>query len=214
MKPFIAGIAGGSCSGKTHLAGSVAAGLGGLEAIVVPVDAYYFDLSHLSPEERGAHNFDHPDSVDFGLLMKHLKLLRAGEEVLIPVYDYVTHTRAPRDKWVMRLLSGAAGMRPVVIVEGLHALYRENIRTLMDLAVFVDCDPGTCLERRIERDVRERGRTRENVLEQWERTVVPMYRRHVEPMREFAGLVIDGSRPVDESAKTVLEVLLPLLQLP
>jgi len=213
MQPFVIGIAGGSCSGKTRLADSIVAGLEGGEAVVVPVDAYYFDLSHLPPAERAAHNFDNPDSIDFELLTDHLKLLRDGEDVLVPVYDYITHTRASRETWVKRRLSAAAGMRPVVIVEGLHALHSGDVRALMDLTVFVDCDPGTCLARRIERDVRERGRTRESVLDQWKRTVVPMYRMYVEPARKLAGLVTDGSRPIDESAQDVFKVLLPLLRL-
>jgi uridine kinase len=209
MRPFVIGMAGGSCSGKTVLAGGVAAGLEGEEATIIQIDSYYFDLAHLPEDERAGQNFDLPGAVDFELLAEHLRLLLSGEGVLVPAYDFSTHTRAPDGSGTPYRLGGSDGGSPIVIVEGLHALYREDIRALMDLRVFVECNLDTCLARRIERDTRERGRTPQGVLEQWERTVVPMYRKFVEPVKECADLVVDGAAPIDESARKVIDRIEP-----
>ncbi|UCF05195.1 MAG: uridine kinase [bacterium] len=209
MQPFVIGIAGGSCSGKTGLAGAVAGGLEGRETVIVQIDSYYFDLAHLKEEERARQNFDLPGAVDFELLAEHLRSLLAGDEVLVPVYDFATHTRVPSSLRIRNRLSGSHGGSPIVIVEGLHALYREDIRALMNLKIFVECSFDTCLTRRIERDTRERGRTPAGVRKQWEQTVVPMYRKYVEPVIQYADLIIDGEEPVDESARKVIERIQP-----
>ncbi len=199
-------ITGGSCSGKSSLAKEVASMLPGSDTVIVPLDSYYHDLSSLEFERRAVYNFDHPDSIDLEMYERDLRRLASGRRALIPVYDYVTHTRAPREGWrtVAPRTPGTAGY---VIVEGLHVLYRESTRALYDLAVFIDIDPGTCLRRRIERDVRDRGRTPAAVTEQFEKTVRPMYEKFVLPCRRHADLVVDGTMPAARSAAAILTAL-------
>lgn len=199
----IIAIAGGSCSGKTSLANAVAEQVPGTDTVIIALDSYYRDLSNLEFAMRAAHNFDHPDSLDFELFECDLGLLASGRGALIPVYDYVTHTRAPRETW-RAIVPRAPGTSRYIIVEGLHALYRESSRMLYDLGVFIDIDLDTCLRRRIERDVRERGRTRESVTEQFERTVRPMYEKFVLPSRRYADLTVDGTMPPARPAEAVV----------
>jgi len=211
MKPFLVAIAGCSCSGKTAIAEALSRELPGREAAVISMDSYYLDLSHIPEKERALWNFDLPDSIEFELLAVHLRILLDGGEVPVPSYDYSTHTRTSDVDGRILRLTGARGMRSVLILEGLHAMYREEIRGLEDLKVFVDADLDTCLMRRIERDTRERGRVEETVREQFASTVVPMYSSYVEPLREYADIVVDGERPIDESVDKVLGILIPAL---
>ena len=203
-QPFLIGITGGSCSGKTAIALELSRRIEGNAAALMPMDSYYIDLSHMPRAERALQNFDHPDAIDFGLLTDHLKHLLAGDEIPVPAYDFASHTRASGGGTNLHLLSARTKNRPVVILEGLHAFHREEMRELQDLRIFIDCIPETCLERRIERDVRERGRDPESIRGQWGSTVTPMYRKYVEPVKTFAHIVIDGGRPVDESVRQIL----------
>jgi uridine kinase len=198
------GIAGGSCAGKTALAEALARRMAGRESVIVPVDAYYHDLSHLPAEERARHDFDHPSAIDFDLFESDLRALSRGGGRLVPVYDYTTHTRTPRAQW-RRVPPAAPGRAArVLIVEGLHALYLESVRSVYDLAVFVEAPDEIRLGRRLERDSRERGRTADEIRRRYAEAVTPMYERYVAPMREFADLVLDGSRPVTELAAEVV----------
>ena len=199
-------IAGASCSGKTSLAEAVAAGLPASDTVIVSLDSYYHDLSYLAAGMREARNFDHPDSIDLDMFERDLGLLASGGGALVPVYDYVTHTRAPRGAW-RAIDPSTARISRLVIVEGLHVLYREGSRELYDLSIFIDIDLDTCLRRRIDRDVRERGRTREGVTEQFERTVRPMCEEFVLPRRRHADLVVDGESPPARSAAAVIAEL-------
>jgi uridine kinase len=203
-QPFLIGITGGSCSGKTAIARELSRRLEGNAAAVIPMDSYYLDLSHMREAERALQNFDHPDAIDFGFLMDDLKRLLAGDEIIVPAYDFASHTRKPRGEGHAYLVPTSSKKRPVVILEGLHALHREEIRELEDLRVFIDCAPETCLSRRIERDARERGRDPDSVRRQWKATVTPMYRMFVEPRMAFAHIIINGGRPVDESVRRIL----------
>lgn len=201
---IVIGIAGGSCAGKTALSEALARRVAGREPVIVPLDAYYHDLSHLAPEERARHDFDHPSAIDFDLFEDDLRALSRGGGRLVPVYDYATHTRRPRSEW--RRIAPAPPGRParIVIVEGLHALYRESVRAVYDLAVFIEAPDEVRLDRRLARDTSERGRTGDDVRRQYAETVTPMYERYVAPMRAFADLVLDGSRPVAELAAAIV----------
>lgn len=201
-QPYLIGITGGSCSGKTAIAQGLSRRFEGNAAAVISMDSYYLDLSHVPEDERALRNFDHPDAIDFDLLMDHLKHLRIGDEILVPAYDFASHARAPRGEAYR--LPASTDKRPVVILEGLHAFHREEIRELEDLRVFIDCEPETCLSRRIRRDAIERGRDPEFIRRQWAETVTPMYRMFVEPARAFAHVIIDGEEPVDESVERIL----------
>jgi uridine kinase len=196
LKPLLIGVAGLSGSGKTALARKLAPHL---HSEVITLDAYYHPQSHLPLEARGTLNYDHPDALDWPLLCSHLAALTRGEPVEEPVYLFDQHTRAP--------LTRRIEPRPVFIVEGILTLHHPGVRELLDLAVFVTTRDEECLRRRLERDIAERGRTRESVLEQYYSTVWPMALQYVLPTREFASLVVSGEEPLDASVAQVLHIL-------
>jgi uridine kinase len=170
---------------------------------VIHHDSYYHDLSHLPMEDRVRTNFDHPDSLDTALLVAHLELLLAGASVDVPQYDFSTHTRHREPRRV--------APRPLVILDGILVLADPELRRLMDYRVYVDTDPAARLERRVRRDVRDRGRTRTSVIEQFRRSVEPMHERFVEPSRAYADSTItEGGHnrlAVDELARTLVDLL-------
>jgi len=179
----IIAISGGSASGKTTIASLIAEKLGEERAMVLCSDSYYKDLSSLSVEERKEVNFDHPDAFDSEYFFKHVKILKSGEKILKPQYDFSTHTRAEKKEEI--------STKSFTIVEGLFALVFDEINNLYDLKIFVDAEDGTRLERRINRDVKERGRTRESVVNQYEKTVRPMYEMFIEPRKKCADIIIE-----------------------
>lgn len=181
-RPLIIGIAGGSGSGKTTIAGAMLEDIGSGAGELILHDSYYRDLSHLSPQERAQVNYDHPDSLETELLVEHLKALLRGEAIDKPLYDFTVHNRRPETERVEP--------KPVILVEGLLVLADQALRELIDLKIFVDTDADLRIMRRLERDIRERGRTLESVCEQYLATVRPMHLRFVEPSRARADLVI------------------------
>jgi len=189
----VIGIAGPSGSGKTALARRLAARL---PAPVLSLDDYYRDLSYLALGERERQNFDDPAMIDWPLLRENLRAFRQGREMAKPVYDFTTHTRSAK---VERLPPG-----PMLIVEGLFALYDEEVRALSSTRVFVSLDDAVCFARRLARDMRERGRSRESVLRQYNETVRPMAERYVLPTRAFADVVVSGDARLEESAAAVI----------
>ncbi len=193
-KPYLIGIAGPSCSGKSSLAHHLAALL---QAVIIPLDSYYRDLSGFSAEERARRNFDDPEALDWDLMLSQLTRLAEGEAVDKPVYQFSTHTRAPEPVLV----------RPAsfIIVEGLFALHREEIRRLFQIGVFVNLDDQTCLSRRLHRDTCERGRTVESITWQYLQTVRPMAERYILPTQIFADLLLDGSGTVADMAGAVMD---------
>lgn len=196
MSVALVGIAGPSGSGKTSLARALVGHFGRDAAMLVPLDAYYHDLDDLEPGLRRLRNFDSPEALDEELMLRQLGGLAHGRSVEVPVYRFDTHTRAPRGTLVAPART--------VIVEGLFTLYWARLRDLLKLKVFVDVDSGVALSRRIERDVEERGRSPISVRRQYERTVRPMYERHVLATKEHADLVLDGTRPLDELVSELL----------
>lgn len=193
MRPYLIAIAGPSGSGKSELARNLAATL---DAPILSIDAYYNDAAHLPMEERVRLNFDDPASLDHELLTQQMASLLRGEEIATPVYDFTNYVREARSE-PLRATKFA-------IVEGLFALYWENLRHLAGTKVYVDAPEEICLGRRMERDVCERGRTAESVIEQYATTVKPMAELHVRPTRAFADVVVSGSQPVELSAQAVL----------
>lgn len=188
---LVVGIAGGSGSGKTTLAARVQARLPAGSCARLSHDAYYRCLADMPLEDRARWNFDHPDSLESELLVRHLDVLRQGEPVHVPVYDFGTHTRR---RGGVRLEPA-----PVVVVDGVLLLAVEDLRSRLDLRVFVETSAEERLRRRVLRDTRRRGRTRESVLDQWRSTVHPMYERFVAPSRNHAHLVVEHGG-FDESA--------------
>jgi uridine kinase len=180
--PVVVGVAGGSGAGKTTAVRRITELLGPDSVLVIHHDAYYRDLSHLSPTEREQVNYDHPDALETGLLVRHLEALRDGRRADIPSYDFARHVRRPH--------AGPVEPRPVIVVDGMLALADERLRRLMDLKVFVDTPDQARLDRRLRRDVIDRGRTPRSVLSQYHATVWPMHRQFVEPSRTHADILL------------------------
>ena len=198
MRSAVLGLAGGSGAGKTTLVDGLTSRLRG-DVSVLWFDEYYHDLVHLSPEQRAAVNFDHPDSLDEVLLIEHLDGLLAGRPVDVPVYDFATHTRTGRTRRVEP--------RPVVVVDGILVLAVPALRSRLDLAVFVDAPAEVRLARRMYRDVRERGRTTASVRAQFEATVAPMHEAFVDPSAEHADLRLDGTGDLDANLDVVADAV-------
>jgi len=179
---LIIGIAGGTGSGKTTVVRKILQRLPQGEVVILPQDSYYRDSAHLPLEERLEINFDHPDSIEFELLVKHLKELKKGKTIEQPIYSYLTCTRS----------SETIPIKPchVIIVEGILVLTNPELRKMMDLKVFVDADADDRLIRVINRDIIERGRSVNKVMERYECTVKPMHLQFIEPSKRFADLII------------------------
>lgn len=179
---LIVGIAGGTGSGKTTVVKRIIEKLPQGEVAVLSQDSYYRDNSHLSLEDRQKINYDHPASIEFDLLVEHLKKLRAGLTIQEPVYSYLTCTRSSETREVKP--------KPVIIVEGILVLFPNILRDLMNIKVFVDCDSDIRLSRVIQRDIVERGRNIEAVLERYAQTVRPSHLQFIEPTKQFADIIV------------------------
>jgi uridine kinase len=194
MRPFLIGVAGPSCAGKSEISNKLAAVL---KAPIVSLDSYYRQLSEPSYEERAKSNFDAPDALDADLLLTHVRALAAGSAIRKPVYDFTCHNRAEDTELVVP--------QDFTIVEGLFALHWAHVRRLYSLRIFVSVDDATCFARRLERDIRERGRTPESVRHQYAATVRPMAEKYVLPTASFADIQLDGRQPIPRSAAIVLD---------
>lgn len=182
MKPLIIGIAGGSGSGKSTVALKVAEALDVGSVAFIDMDAYYHNYAHLSIDDRRKINWDHPNSFDWDLLLSHLRDLAAGKPVDKPVYDFVSHVRRPE-----RVPVPASD---VVVVDGILLLADERVRELCDAKVFVDTDADIRLIRRLRRDILERGRPLDEIIDQYLTTVQPMHLEFVEPSKRYADVIV------------------------
>jgi uridine kinase len=198
--PLIIGVAGGSGSGKTTVVRRIVDTLGGADVTVVEHDRYYRDHPELRLEERAALNYDHPDSLETSLLVEHVQGLKGGRTVDVPVYDFARHARkATRE----RLTPHAA-----VIIEGILIFADAELRALMDVKVFVDTDSDTRFIRRLQRDVSERGRTVESVIDQYVTTVKPMHLEFVEPSKRYADVIV----PEGGHNQVAIDMLMTLIR--
>ena len=179
---LIIGIAGGTGSGKTTVVRKIIESLPAGEVVLLPQDSYYKDSSHVPAEQRQSINFDHPDAFDWELLSSHIALLRQGKSIEQPIYEYITSTRQKETIHIEP--------RKVVIIEGILALYDQKLRDMMDLKIFVDTDPDDRLIRVIQRDIIERGRTAEAVMERYVRVLKPMHQQFIEPCKRYADLIV------------------------
>lgn len=193
---YLIGIAGPSCSGKSELSKYMSVLLA---APILSLDHYYRDLADMSVADRATQNFDHPDALDWPLLEQDVATLARGQNVEVYRYDFTHHTRS---SGIERIAA-----REYVIVEGLFTLHSAAIRRQLGLKVFVAVPDETCLERRLERDIRERARTRESVLTQYAATVRPMCEQYILPTRQFADLVVSGTDLLEQSAGRIRHAL-------
>jgi uridine kinase len=200
MTPIVIGVAGGSGSGKTTVVRRIIESIGPDAVTVLDHDRYYRDRNDLRFEERAALNYDHPDALETDLMVKHVLELKEGRPVDVPSYDFSRHARLASSETVMP--------RRAIIVEGILVLVDAPLRAMMDIKIFVDTDSDTRFIRRLRRDVAERGRTMESVIEQYQSTVRPMHLEFVEPSKRYADLILPqgGHNPV------AVELLLSLIR--
>jgi uridine kinase len=182
LRMLFIGIAGGTGSGKTTVAQELVRRLGEDRVALISQDSYYKDNTHLTFEQRSQLNYDHPDAFDQKLLLNHLRDLRDGQSIEVPIYDFSTHSRIAR---TVTLPS-----KPVIVLEGIHVLADADIRNVLDIKVFVDTDPDVRVLRRIVRDLNERGRSLDSVHQQYLHTVKPMHDAFVEPSKRYADMII------------------------
>ena len=202
--PIVFGVAGGTASGKTTVARQILDRVGARHIAYLPHDAYYRDLSHLPMEQRAQQNVDHPDALESDLLARHIRELRQGRPVPLPVYDFATYTRLPETVTVEPA--------SVILVDGILIFAEPELRGLMDIKVFVDTDADIRLIRRIQRDTRERGRTLSSVVFQYLDTVRPMDLEFVQPSRRYADVILPGggqNRVAIEMVVSRLQAILP-----
>ncbi len=180
--PLVIGIAGGSGSGKTTVAQTILQRVGPDRIAFLQHDSYYKDLSGLPYAQRVEVNFDHPNSLDNEMLIHHIKTLKKGHKVEVPIYDFSTHSRTDKTFTVQP--------RPVILVEGILIFAEPLLRELFDVKIFVDTDSDIRFIRRLQRDISERGRTTESVIKQYQNTVRPMHLEFVEPSKRYADVII------------------------
>lgn len=182
MRPVVLGVAGGTGSGKTTVVREILAAVGPERIAFLEQDNYYTDIEWGSALELKGHNFDHPDSIDSALLVKHVRALRAGQAAEVPIYDFVIHRRRAETRRVEP--------RPVVLLEGILIFVEPELRELLDFKIYVDTDADLRIIRRLRRDMEERGRTFEDILRQYLGTVRPMHLEFVEPSKRWADVII------------------------
>jgi len=200
VKPLIIGIAGGTGSGKTTVAKKIAQALPQASVAFLDMDGYYRNLAHLPMHERRQVNWDHPEAFDLDLFVSHLKQLARGEPVEKPVYDFTTHVRSSRTERITPA--------DVIVVDGILLFVDERVRALCDVKVFVDADPDIRLVRRIQRDMSERDRPLEEILQQYLTTVRPMQQQFVEPSKRYADIIL----PRGGENAVAIEMILTTIQ--
>ena len=191
----IIGVAGGTGSGKTTVVKKIVEALAPHYVAVVPLDSYYNDTSDMTDAERKAINFDHPDAFDWELLNKHVRQLKAGEAVEQPTYSYILSNRLPETVHVEP--------KPVILIEGIMTLVNKELRDMMDIRIFVDTDSDERLIRNIQRDVVERGRTVDMVIDRYLKVLKPMHEQFIEPSKKYADIII----PLGGENKTGINII-------
>ncbi len=200
---IIIGISGASASGKSLLANTIVNELGSNQVVVISEDSYYKDHSDLPLEERAQINYDHPNAFDHALLYQHLRALQQGKTVEVPIYNHSTHTRDKETRTI--------GQHSIIVLEGILLFVEQELRELMDIRIFMETALDICLIRRLKRDVKERGRTLDSVLKQYEETVRPMFLQFIEPSKRYADIIVPrggGNRIAIDMIKAKMRELL------
>lgn len=207
-KAIIIGISGASASGKSLLANTIVNELGSDQVVVISEDSYYKDHSDMPFEQRAKVNYDHPDSIDHELLQKHLLKLQQGETVEVPIYNHSMHLRENETRTI--------GQHSIIVLEGILLFVEKKLRELMDIRIFMETSLDICLIRRLKRDIKERGRSLDSVLKQYEETVRPMYLQFIDPSKRYADVIVPrggGNRIAIDMIKAKMRELLNSSQL-
>ena len=204
MQTLCIGVAGGTGSGKTTVSNEIVRRVGRDRIVVVNQDRYYHVLAHLDGHQRSHHNFDHPDAIEEQLLEEHLALLKGGEPAPLPVYDFARHVRLTATEW--------ADPQPVILLEGILILAIPALRDLLDIKIFVDTDADLRFIRRLRRDMAERERTVDGVVDQYLATVRPMHLEFVEPSKRWADVIIPEGGFNTVALDLVISRILQMLQ--
>ena len=199
MNITVLGIAGGTGSGKTYAVKSLLKEYPQNSVLAISMDCYYKDLSHINYKKRVEQNFDHPDSIDINLLEKHLKQASKGNKINIPIYDFSNNVRLGETLSISNA--------KIIIVEGIFALHFSQLRKLYTLKVFMDTPENIRLERRLVRDVKERGRTVKSVKDQYNTTVLAMHNKYVEPSKIFSDLILDGEDNINNIVNKIEDLI-------
>jgi uridine kinase len=200
---IIIGISGASASGKSLLANTIVNELGSNQVVVISEDSYYKDHSNIPFEERTHINYDHPNSLDHELLFQHLKQLQQGRTIQVPIYNHATHLREKETR--------AIGQHSIIVLEGILLFVEKELRDLMDIRIFMETALDICLIRRLKRDLKERGRSLDAVLKQYDETVRPMYLQFIEPSKRYADIIVPrggGNRIAIDMIKAKMRELL------
>ena len=204
--PYVIGVAGGTGSGKTTVSRRIQEAVNVEHIAYMQHDNYYRDQSHLAREERGRTNYDHPDSLETELMVQHLLELKAGRSVEMPIYDFTQDTRSSQTQRV--------DPAPVILVEGILIFVEKELRDLMDVRIFVDTDADVRLIRRLRRDIAERGRTLDSVVQQYMATVRPMHLEFVEPSKRYADVIVPRGGDNRVAMEMIVSRVLTLLHEP
>ena len=199
MNITVLGIAGGTGSGKTYAVKSLLNEYPQDSVLAISMDSYYKDLSYINYTRRVEQNFDHPDSIDINLLEKHLKQASKGNKINIPIYDFSNHVRLGETVSISNA--------KIIIVEGIFALHFSQLRKFYTLKIFMDTPENVRLERRLFRDVKERGRTVKSIMDQYNTTVLAMHNKYVEPSKIFSDLILDGEDNINNIVNKIEELI-------
>jgi len=194
---YIILIGGGTGSGKTTVTRKIMERIGNEKCVMLPMDNYYRDMSHIPLEERKKYNYDHPDMIEHTLIVRHVKELLSGKSINLPDYDFAQYTRTQNFTIIEP--------KPILLIEGIFALYYEELRALADLKIFVDTEGDERFIRRLQRDIFERGRTIESVIQQYLSTVKPMHDAYVEPTKKHADIIIPKGGYNEKAIDVVVE---------
>ena len=204
---IIIGISGASASGKSLLANTIVGELGSDQVVIISEDSYYKDHSNIPFEERARINYDHPDAFDHQLLREHLLELQHGKSIEVPIYNHSLHVREKETRSI--------GQHAIIVLEGILLFVEQHLRELMDIRIFMETSLDICLIRRLKRDIKERGRSLDSVLKQYEDTVRPMYLQFIDPSKRYADLIVPrggGNRIAIDMIKAKMRELLGDLQ--
>lgn len=204
QQPIVFGVAGGTASGKTTVAKTILNGVGASHLAYLPHDAYYRDMPHLPLEERARLNYDHPDSLETELLIQHVRQLMQGECIEIPIYDFTEHRRTAKTQSVEPA--------PIILIDGILIFTNQELLDLMDIKIYVDTDADVRFIRRLQRDINERGRSLESVIEQYMGTVRLMHLEFVEPSKRYADVIVPFGGLNQVAMDMVVSRLMVLLQ--